>query len=130
MQKRGVGLGCRLEVDDRRQRPVGHCDTLGRVLRGIAVAGQRNGDGLADIAHLFDREAPVLHLRPERDRKRLCPAARIFACHHTLDGRDCQGSTRIDRQDFGVSVRGAKDYGMQSAGPRRQIVGETAMAAK
>ena len=49
-------------VDDDLERLVVDLDELGRVARELARLGDDRGDGLADVAHLPDRERVVLDL--------------------------------------------------------------------
>jgi hypothetical protein len=102
-------------VHHRGQRFVLDVDQLERVFRQVAVRRRDRGDGLADEAHLADREA--VYAPAVGDRRQRCrPAAGVVARDHGADARERLGAARVDANDPRMGVGAAQDCAMQHPG--------------
>ncbi len=109
-------------VDGRFQRLVIDIDQRQRVFGNIAVARDDDGDRLADIAHLFDRQGPLVDRRAQHDQEGFRHFPDVFARHYVEHAGMRLGLGHVDRQDFGMGMRRAQYRGVRGAGPRRQMV--------
>ena len=101
VDERRAVLERRLEVGDRGQRLVVDEDVLGRVLHLVAAVADDDGDRVADVVDLADRERPVVEVadldarRHPGHRQRAADAER----GHVLareDGDDAAGCSASD----------------------------------
>ena len=123
MQERRRFFARGLRVDHRRERLVVDGNQLGRVLGQIAALGHHQRHRLAHIAHVLDRERPLVDLGLERDQERVAELAHVLAGDHRPDAVLCQRLSRVDADNLGVRVRRANDVGVQRPGRHRQVVG-------
>ena len=99
-------------VGDRVDRLVLDLDELGRVARKLARLGDDGDDGLADVAHLADRERVVLQVRARHRRdleERIGQRRDLLAGQRPVDARRRLRLRDVERGDVRVCVRRAHE---------------------
>ena len=117
-------------VDERRQRLVLDLDELGRVARELARLGDDRDDGLADEAHLPEREGVVLDVaaRHARDlEERIGERRDLLAGQRPVDALHRLGRGDVDARDVRVRVRRADEVEVAHPVPL-DVVDEDALA--
>ena len=105
VQHRRARLQRLLDVDDGRERLVVHHHRFGRVLGQVAIAGDDDGDGLADEAHLVGGGRIVMDGRGDADAERLARLGHLGAgerADHALHG---QRRAHVPAADARMRVR-------------------------
>ena len=105
-----------LGVDHRRQHLVIDDDGVGRVARGVAIAGDDHRHRLADVAHGIDRDrAMVGRWKRRADRHRTDELGNLRAGEHRLDTRHALGGADVDRANPAVGDVAPREGRMQHA---------------
>jgi len=116
---RGAGV---VEPHDRREHLVVDLDPADRVLGDVAVVGDDEGDGLADVVHLVLGQgvlgAPVRQRRVrDQQRQRVGHrAGEVLVGPHRVHALDVEDLVDVDADDPRVGVRGAQDGRVQHGG--------------
>lgn len=130
-------------IDQHRQRGVPHLDEFQRVLGQVAVLGEDDGDGLADVEDLLPGEQghgghPDQRVQEFGEARRGAQfflveqrgqVRHVVAGPHGDDAGCGQGRGHIDRFDTGVGVRAAQEGGLDGAG-KGDVVDVAAVAAQ
>ena len=129
VQDRCVGLERLACIDERVQRLVFDLDELGGVARELARLGDDRDDGLADEAHLADREREILDPAAGLARdleERIRERGHLFAGERAVDALDLLRLRDVDGGDVRVRVRRADEVEVAHAVPL-DVVDEDAL---
>ena len=92
-----------LEIDDGRQRVVGHDDGVGGVASDVAIAGDDDGNRLAAVADRVDGDRAMLRRRERRaDRHRRQEFGDLRAGEDGFDALHRLRGAGVDRADASV----------------------------
>ena len=123
-----------LHVDDRGERLVVDLDGVECVGRGVLGVGDHDGDAVAHVADLVDRERvegrhlDVVGDRPDT-RDRAVEVAELLGAVRRHDVRAIQGRGDVDVGDLGVCHGAAQDRHVQGAG-QLDVVGPVGLAVE
>ena len=122
-----------LDARYRRQRLVDHLDARSGVLGEVAVGRHDAGDGIADEAHLVDRQRAALDRQQALDRRRQpqrrCPLRNLTSGDDRMHAAETARVIAVDRDNARMGVRRAQEVGMQRARDR-DVVEEAAAAGE
>ena len=124
------GVGRRRDrVEHGVERVVVDLDELGRVLGEVAVAGDDDGDRLADVAHGVDRGGVLRHAGLDPGREGPRERGDVRPGEHADDAGRRERRRGVDL-DPRVGELRAHDRGVERAGDGGEIVEEPALAAQ
>jgi hypothetical protein len=133
---RRAGFDSLAAVRDRRQQLVVHLDQRRRILGDVAVVGDNEGDGLADIGHLAVGECKGPHMveRGARIGMPHHPALghgrrQVVQGDHRVHARDRERRTLVDAANDGMRMRAAREACVQHVRDHH-VVDEAALAAQ
>ena len=130
VQQRRVVAHRRLQVDDRRQRPVLDLDRLERVLGGVAVLGRDQRHRLAGVAHLVDRHRVIVDRHADGARDRLNRRRNVDSGDDSVDAGVGGGIRNVDRHDVGMGVGRAQHGRVTDSRHRLHVVDEARVAGE
>ncbi len=113
-QQRRVRRHRLVDIDDMRQDLVVDLDQRERLVRDRDAGRRHGGDGVSVIQRLFaghdiPGDMPEIDLNASRADIGEILIREVGGGHHRLDARQGLGLGRIDRLDFRVRMRAAKD---------------------
>ena len=117
-------------IDDGRPLPIADVDALEPVFGEIAVGGENDRHGFADVADTVDGHRARLDGDAKRGDETAGDGGDLRAGQDRDDAWHRQRRACVDRENVGMPVRRAQDRRVERARPRPEIVDEAAAAGK